>query len=147
MLITTLNMSSSQSLKKELVPLFKDDMDKVFIHHDKASSHTAGKTVEFLTQMNEKYGITFQRKEDIVVKGADVAPMDFFGFGWLKSKVKKRRFRTFKGFVKTIREEWSKLSPQFCENVFEEWKARCLLIKKEQGRHIEQIKKIHNKRR
>jgi len=62
-------------IEKELPTLFPNEMHKVFIHHDKASVHTADPTIAFLTKMSKKYGIHFQEKQDIIVKGADVSPM------------------------------------------------------------------------
>jgi len=83
-------------IEKELPSLYPDDMDKLFVHHDKAPSHMANRTFDFLAEMKQKYGISFQVKEDIAVKGADCSPMDFFAFGWLKSKIKETKANTLK---------------------------------------------------
>ena len=134
-------------IEKELPTLFPDDMNKIFIHHDKATSHTANQTMAFLKEMKEKYGISYQEKEDIVVKRADVSPMDFFGFGWLKTKVQSRRVKTLQGFCKAIREEWSKLSPDVCKRVYESWKVRCRVVAEQQGKVCEGRKDIHRHRK
>ena len=64
-------------IEKYLIPLFGEDINKIFVHHDKSPVHTAKVTKEFMDSMIEKHGITFIRKEDIPVKGADCAPLDF----------------------------------------------------------------------
>jgi len=94
--------------------------------------------------MSKKYGIHFQEKQDTVVKGADVSPMDFFGFGWLKYRVQQRKARTLNGFRKVIREEWASLSVTVCVNVYSAWKKRCLEVAQRHGSHIEQLKSIHD---
>ena len=67
-------------INKYLIPHFKEDINKVTIHHDKASSHTANRTKEFMEEMNRKHGIAFLDKKDIPVRGADISPMDFSVF-------------------------------------------------------------------
>ena len=133
-------------IETELVSLYPGEMHKVFLHHDKAPSHISRKTYQFLEQMHEKYGIWYQDKEDVVVKGADCSSMDFFGFGWLKHKVKERRVRTLEGMCKAIKQCWSELSVETCQNVFQGWKRRCRMINQVKGKHIEQIKNIHSRK-
>lgn len=72
-------------IEKELVSLYPGEMNKIFLHHDKAPSHMSRKTFQFLEEMHEKYGICYQNKEDVVVKGADCSPMDFFWFRLVKT--------------------------------------------------------------
>ena len=132
-------------IEKELPLMFPEDMIKVFIHH-KATSHTARTTIEYLESMSQKFGISYQKKEDIVVKGADVAPMDFTGFSWLKRRVNMRRARTLKGLCKIIRQEWSMFSVPFCQNAFDSWKRRCRMVVDRQGNHIENVKSLHRKK-
>ncbi|UYV79954.1 hypothetical protein LAZ67_18001178 [Cordylochernes scorpioides] len=55
-------------------------MDKVFLHHDKASSHTSNKTQQFLQEMKDTLGLNFIRNSDIPVKSPDASPLDFYGF-------------------------------------------------------------------
>ena len=120
-------------IEDELPVLFPGEMNKVFIHHEKASSYISKQTMTFLTQMREKYAISFECKEEIVVEGADVSPVDFNGFGWLINKVETSKYRTIGGFCKIIREEWSKLSKKTCENVFNACKIRCRVVANSDG--------------
>ena len=131
-------------IEEELLEMFADDIDKVFIHHDKAPSHTSKKMTEFADQMNDKYGITFIRKEDIPVKGADISPMDFSGFGYLKQAVKRSRVKTLSGLGKKLKEIWSKVTVEQCQNTFRSWKRRCVKVQRQNGAHIEHIQGIHS---
>ena len=72
-----------------LPKLYPKDMQKLIFHHDMASSHTSNVTTEFLQKMKAKYGIDFLDKKDIPVKGPDISPLDFFGFGFLKQRAKQ----------------------------------------------------------
>lgn len=58
--------------------------EKVFVHHDAASSHTARFTTAYATQLKANLGITI-----IPVRASDSSQMDFFGFGYLKQKDSK----------------------------------------------------------
>ncbi|UYV80528.1 hypothetical protein LAZ67_19000474 [Cordylochernes scorpioides] len=65
---------------EQLKDLYPGEMDKVFLHHDKASSHTSNKTQQFLQEMKDTLGLNFIRNSDIPVKTPDASPLDFYGF-------------------------------------------------------------------
>ncbi|UYV76833.1 hypothetical protein LAZ67_14002137, partial [Cordylochernes scorpioides] len=67
---------------EQLKDLYPGEMDKVFLHHDKASSHTSNKTQQFLQEMKDTLGLIFIRNSDIPVKSPDASPLDFYGFGY-----------------------------------------------------------------
>ncbi len=83
-------------MKKHLPKVYPNEMDKVFYHHDKASSHTASKTQEYPEEECLKIG-TYIKNKDIPVKSPDGSPMDFFGFGHLKQKLFKCLATTLDG--------------------------------------------------
>lgn len=130
-------------IEKYLIPLYGNDINKVFVHHDKSPVRTAEVTKEFMDSMTEKYGISFIRKEDTPVKGADCAPLDFFGFGYLKSKVESSEATTLDGLWKKSCAVWSGISPETCGRVYQSWKERCRMIHERKGSHVEQVKEIH----
>ena len=76
---------------EHLPKLYRNEMDKVFFHHDKASSHTSHLTTRYLEKMKRVLGISYIDKEDIPVKTPDASPLDFFGFGYLKQRLGKRK--------------------------------------------------------
>ena len=133
----------SPMIKNELIPMFGDNINKVFVHHDKAPSHVSRKMTAFAEEMHAKYGITFIKKEHIPVKGADISPMDFHGFGYLKNEINKTRVRTFEGMCKKLAKIWSEVSVKQCQDTYRSWKSRLVQVTKQKGGHIEHIKDIH----
>lgn len=131
---------------KYLIPHFKHNINRVVIHHDKATSHTSVLTRNYLQELNEKYGIRFIEKEDIPVKGCDISPLDFFGFGFIKQQLKMTRARTLAGVWKKCRTIWSQVSPETCKNVFDAWKRRCRAVYRNDGRQVEHLKQIHRRK-
>ncbi|UYV69820.1 K02A2.6-like [Cordylochernes scorpioides] len=95
---------------EQLKDLYPGEMDKVFLHHDKASSHTSNKTQQFLQEMKDTLGLNFIRNSDIPVKSPDASPLDFYGFGMLKQRLFNRRPKTEAGLWKAAQEEWSNIS-------------------------------------
>ncbi|UYV66540.1 TIGD6 [Cordylochernes scorpioides] len=128
---------------EQLKDLYPREMDKVFLHHDKASSHTSNKTQQFLQEMKDTLGLNFIRNSDIPVKSPDASPLDFYGFGMLKQRLFNRRPKTEAGLWKAAQEEWSNVSLSKVKEVFAAWKVRCREIAKKKGKHIEHMKKIH----
>ena len=126
--------------------LYPTDMDKVFFHHDKASSHTANYTNEYLEQMKDELGISYLNKKDIPVKCPDGSPLDFFGFGFLKQKIFLRRATTLDGVWKICQEVWSEIDLDLVHKVFNSWKRRLRLISAKNGLQIEGLKDIHTKK-
>lgn len=133
-------------IRKQLVPYFKDDISKVFIHHDKSSVHTSEHTKNFMEQMNKKYGINFIQKADIPIKGADCSPMDFFGFGFIKQSVERMKFDNVDQLWKKCKKVWKNVPVEMCNKTFESWKIRCRQIQKEEGNLVEQLKEIHKRK-
>ncbi|UYV70385.1 hypothetical protein LAZ67_7002806 [Cordylochernes scorpioides] len=128
---------------EQLKDLYPGEMDKVFLHHDKASFHTSNKTQQFLQEMKDTLGLNFIRNSDIPVKSPDASPLDFYGFGMLKQRLFNRRPKTEAGLWKAAQEEWSNVSLSKVKEVFAAWKVRCREIAKKKGKHIEHMKKIH----
>jgi len=129
-----------------LPALYPQDMNRILFHHDKASSHTANLTTEFLEEQERKHGITFLPKQDIPVKGPDISPLDFFGFGFLKQKQKRCRAKTLKGLWKFWKKTWSEVTPEKCLEVMGSWKLRLGHVYRRDGGHIEHTKKIHKRK-
>lgn len=130
-------------VEKYLLPHFGNNIGKVTIHFDKASSHTAHFTRQYLQSINQKYGIKFLEKEDIPTKGADISPCDFFAFGYLKQRMKGNKCKTAKGLWNKARTVWAGITPESCHNTFASWKRRCLAVRRMDGDQYETIQGIH----
>ena len=119
--------------------LYPNEMDKVYFHHDKASSHTDNLTTEYLVKMKSELGISFINKDEIPVKAPDGSPLDFCGFCYLKQRLSSRMARTLDGIWKLSREVWSEIDIAQIQKVFNSWKRRLRLISSRYGEYIEQI--------
>ena len=131
---------------KHLPLLYPGEMDKVFFHHDKATSHTADSTTDYLEELKTNIGISYLEKQDIPVKAPDASPLEFFGFGYLKQRLGKRNAKTLDGVWKIVREEWSLIDLNMIQNVFASWKRRLRMISAKNGEQIEHLKNIHRRR-
>jgi hypothetical protein len=54
----------------------------------------------------------------------DMAPSDFFLFGYIKQKIAGQEFVSLDDLLEAIREEFGRLSKSFLESVFYEWLIR-----------------------
>ena len=134
-----------QYLETDVPKLYPGELDKVTFHHDRASSHRANNTTLYLEDLRLRTGINYIAKENIPVKSPDISPMDFFGFGFLKQALFRRKARTLNGLWKAVEEEWAKVTPEKCTEVFSAWKRRCRAVSAFHGGHIEQVKGIHRR--
>jgi len=130
-------------LETEVPKLYPGELEKVIVHHDKASSHTAKRTANYSANLKQRLGITIIPNSEIPVKSPDLSPMDFFGFGLLKQRLFKRRVRSLDGLWKVLKEEWSKIPPKTIDNVMRVWKNRLSLVRKTNGLHVEPVSKTH----
>lgn len=140
-------MTLSTICKEHLPRLYGNVINKVFFHHDKATSHTAKLTTAYLEvcQVKAEMGITYLEKKEIPVKCPDGSSLDFFGFGYLKQRIATRRTRTLDRVWKVAQEEWSRIDVDTIKATFAGWKRRLRKITEKNGEHIEQIKSIHSK--
>jgi hypothetical protein len=90
------------------------DKDRVILHMDSASAHTAQEVYNWLDDQK----IKFPLKKEWLAPSPEVSPMDFFVNGYLEGRMNKRRYRTMKGMVKAGREEWAKIPPEIFQIVF-----------------------------
>ena len=133
-------------LEVHLPKLYPGELNKVFVHHDAASSHTSRKTAQYAQDLKARLGITIIPNSEIPVKSPDTSPMDFYAFGMLKQKLHLRRASTIEGVWKLLKEEWNKITLENIEKVYNSWKWRLRLVDQKGGEHIEQTKKIHQRK-
>ena len=69
--------------------------------------------------------------------------MDFFGFGYLKQRMWKKRPKTMDSLWKLMKKEWLSVSQKLIDKVYNSWKRRLRLVAKISGEHIEHVKHIH----
>jgi len=105
-------------LEEKVAELCPGETDKVFVHHDAASSHTSRKTTQYAADLKFKLGMTTIPKTQMPVKSPDTSPMDFFGLGLLKQKLHLRRASTFEGVWNDLQRVWSAVTPEEVEKVY-----------------------------
>lgn len=123
--------------RHEIPALYGNEACKVRIHQDKASSHTARSTVNYLQQMETETGISAIPYSDIPVKSPDASPMDFCGFGLLKRGLGDRRPRTLDGLWKACQQVWNAIPLPVLQRSLLQWKLRCRAIARLHGHHVE----------
>lgn len=123
--------------RQDIPEIYGNDIDKVWVHMDKASSHTSASTAAYLATLQEETQIRAIPFTDIPVKSPDASPLDFCGFGLLKKGLGSRRPRTVEGLWKACREVWSGISQSSLRRSLLEWKVRCRAIVRNRGYQIE----------
>ena len=133
-------------IEKYLLEVYPNQLNRLFVHHDAATSHTSAATQKFIQEMNQIHGIRFINNQEIPVKSPDASPLDFFGFGYLKQRLKVSRVTSLTGLHKKANEIWMQISIETIAKVYDSWHRRLLLIEYNQGLHIEHCKQLHKKR-
>ena len=133
-------------LEEKVAALYPGELDKVFIHHDAASSHTSKKNTAYAEDLKARTGMTIIINKEIPVKSPDTSPLDFFGFGYLKQRLQRRRGRTIDWVWKIAQSEWNQISLKTVRKVYAAWKRRLRTVSRLQGQHIEPIKQIDSRR-
>lgn len=133
-------------LEDSLPKLYPGELHKIFVHHDKASSHTSRRTAQYATDLKNRLGISIISNEEIPVKSPDASPFHFYGFGYLKQRIHHRKATTLDGAWKLLKEEWNKVTPETVKKVFDSWKRRLRMIARSNGEHVEQTKAIHKRK-
>src|ERR1700678_118632 len=93
--------------RDQIPALYGAHVHKVWLHQDKASSHTAKSTQAYLARMATETGINAIPYSEIPVISPDASPMDFCGFGLLNRALGNRRPRTLDGLWKVCEQEWA----------------------------------------
>ncbi|KOC63762.1 hypothetical protein WH47_02788 [Habropoda laboriosa] len=81
--------------------------------------------------------------DDIWFQQDDLTPLDFFLWGFLKSKVYANNPKTIDELKNNITAAINEIEFQLCENVMENWVKRIGLMEKSRGGHLNDIA-FHN---
>jgi hypothetical protein len=119
---------------KELKQRYPDD-DYLF-HHDSAPAHASKYTRKYL----KDNGIRYITPDQWMPSSPDCAPCDYWLWGYLKSKLNKRRIKTIIGLKRAIREEVQKIPPEMIVKALRAWPKRCRMIYYAKGQNIENKK-------
>ena len=99
---------------------------------DSAPSHTARKTTEWLVAN----GLKYISKEEWLPYSPELTPMDFFANGYLKSKLKRRQYKTLDGMLRCAKDEWNKIPLELFQKALASWFKRVLAVRKARGKYV-----------
>jgi len=97
--------------------MYPNEHYKVYLHHDKCTTHAAAYTQEYLQNLQHRTAIHFIKNEEIAFKSPDASPMDFFGFGYLKQKLSRSHVTITEGVCKLCSYIWSTIDAQIAKKV------------------------------
>ena len=133
-------MTAELFVEKVLTPMLFEDVPrlygkeahKVVLHMDSAPSHTARKTTEWL----DANGFKYISKEEWLPYSPELSPMDFFANGYLKSKLKRRQYKTLDGMLRCAKDEWNKIPLELFQRALASWSKRVLAVHKARGKYV-----------
>ena len=115
------------------------DLDNMWFQQDGATSHTANDTIELI---REKFGdrvISGGARVPWPPRSCDLTPLDFFLWGFLKSRVYANKPSTLDELKDNIRLEISKVTADICQKVIENLHFRLEHVKNSRGGHMTDI--------
>jgi [histone H3]-lysine36 N-dimethyltransferase SETMAR len=118
-------------LKKDALRLYPQG-DYVF-HQDSAPSHASKATREYMDQH-----MNYISPEEWTPNSPDLAPMDYFVWGWMKSQIKNRKPTTLDGLKRALKRCWEDLPQELINKALQSWPRRLRMGNKSKGSHIEQ---------
>ena len=108
----------------------KKKIDEVYLHLDNAKVHTSMTTVAKAKELGFK-----------ILKhpsySPDIAPSDFFLFGYIKDQLKNTKFETVDELIEEIHKILSQITYEMRKSVFEHWVERLEEVITKEGGYIE----------
>ena len=102
---------------------------RLWLHLDNCRVHNSKKT----SQKTEELGFTRTPHPHY---SPDIAPSDFFLFGYMKEKLKGNKFRCRNELILEIHEILDRINYELRREVFQEWMKRCEAVIKNEGNYI-----------
>lgn len=120
-----------------LKPLIKDSKrlyphGNWILHQDSAPSYTAKKTLAFLEQNQ----ISFIHPDLWTPSSPDLAPCDYFLWGYLKAQLAKSKVQSIAQLKRLIIREIRKVPLAMIQRALKSWSIRCLAVYTNKGLHI-----------
>lgn len=134
-------IDSTYYVTEVLKPFVKTDLKRLYpngdaiFHQDSAPAHVAKNTLKFFADSK----LAYVDPESWMPQSPDLAPMDYFVWGYLKQQLWKRKVTTINGLKRALLDEWKKLPQEMINRALIHWKKRCRLTYYNKGRQIEQF--------
>ena len=115
------------------------DPDEMWFQQDGATCHTANATIDLLkTKFDDKL-ISRNGPVNWPPRSCDLTPLDFFLWGYVKSKVYADKPATIDALVANIERVIRDIRPEMLEKVAHNWTSRIRFVKNSRGGHMSQI--------
>jgi hypothetical protein len=134
-------INSVYYIENILKPFLAEDIPRLYpkndyiFHQDSAPAHSSKITIRFLKDNQIKFIIS----EEWTPQSPDNAPMDYFGWGYIKKKLNRRKVRTLKGLKRALRQEWDSIPHEHIIKALKSWPQRCRRIYENKGFQFEKL--------
>lgn len=115
------------------------NLDNVWFQQDGATAHTARISMEFLRETFPGQLISLRGDINWPARSPDLAPCDYFLWGYLKSKVYKDRPQTLEDLQNAIRTEIADIPIQMLERVDQGFRNRLQQCIDNGGGHLQDL--------
>ena len=123
-------------VKPKLTELQNQD---VWFQQDGASAHTAKKSMDVLRELFPGQLISLRGDVGWPARSPDLAPCDFFLWGYLKANVYKHRPKTIEQLKSAICQEIDAIPPEMTGRVMCNFRNRLQMCVANDGRHLNDI--------
>ena len=118
---------------KEYIRRYPDN--GLLFHQDSAPAHVSKKTTDFMDNL----GLRYITKNQWMPSSPDCSPCDYWLFGYLKSRMRRRKAKTINGLKKVLKDEVKKIPLSMIHRALRSWPRRCRLVYYNKGNNIENL--------
>ncbi|EGI66419.1 hypothetical protein G5I_05054, partial [Acromyrmex echinatior] len=111
----------------------------VWFQQDGVPAHFAVATRDYLNEIFHNKWIGRRGSIEWPPRSPDLAPLDYFYWGYLKMKLDANHPQTIPELKEEIRRTINEISPQLCQNVIENFVKRMNVCKQSRGGHLSDI--------
>jgi len=115
------------------------DLDEIWFQQDGTISHTARETMELLREQFGEQLILRFKPANWPPRSCDITPLDFFLWGYVKSKVYMNKPATIEELKANITRVIRQIPLKMLERVIENWKLRMDHIRCSHDQHLKEI--------
>lgn len=116
-----------------------NNLDEIWFQQDDAKPHTSNETMALLREHFGERLISLNGPVDWPPRSCDITPLDFFLWGYVKSKVYANKPTTIEALEENIRREIGQIPVLMLERVIENWTLRMDELRRSRGQHLKEI--------
>ena len=115
------------------------DIKDYWLQQDGATCQTVHDTIHLLSETFEERLISRNGPVNWPPRSCDITPVDYFLWGYVKSKVYADKPQTLDALEVNIRRVIANIRPGMLEKVIENWISRLRFVRASRGAHMPQI--------